>query len=134
MSATSYKAISKNVEIIVMVMFLEDESSEEENNYLWAYIIKIKNKGKERIHLKRRFWRIIDRSGIVNEIVGEGVVGEQPLIDPGETYEYSSAVPLSVPSGLMGGYYEMEKKDGETFQVTIPTFSLDSPFDSIIIN
>lgn len=134
MSAASYKATTSKVEIQVMVMFLEDESSEDENQYLWAYIIKIKNKNDERVHLKRRFWRIIDKLGNAQEISGEGVVGEQPIIEPGETFEYSSAVPLTTPSGLMGGYYEMERKGGATFQVTIPTFSLDSPYESVIIN
>jgi ApaG protein len=134
MAADLYKSTTKNIEISVMVMFLEDESSAEDDHYMWAYIIKIKNKGRERVHLKRRFWRIIDQTGVVNEVAGEGVVGEQPIIDPGETYEYTSAVPLNSPSGLMGGYYEMEKNTGDTFQVTIPTFSLDSPYESIVIN
>jgi ApaG protein len=86
------------------------------------------DRGKERVQLKNRYWKIIDSNGIEQEVRGEGVVGEQPILNPGEKFEYTSGTPLSTPSGFMEGHYEMETIKGNRFEAAIPQFSLDSPF------
>jgi uncharacterized protein affecting Mg2+/Co2+ transport len=81
----------------------------------------------EPVQLKSRYWKITDSLGRTQEVRGEGVIGEQPIIPPGESYEYSSGTPLSTPSGIMVGSYYMETGDGRTLEIDIPAFSLDSP-------
>jgi ApaG protein len=95
---------------------------------VWAYQVTIDNQGNEKVQLKNRYWKIIDSNGSEQEVKGEGVVGEQPVLNPGEKFEYTSGTPLSTPSGFMGGHYEMETKTGKKFEAIIPQFSLDSPF------
>jgi ApaG protein len=123
------KNIKNDITINVDPVYLEDESEPEEDYFLWAYTINILNKSKEPIQLISRYWRITDSQGIIHEVSGEGVVGEQPILNPGESYEYTSGVPLTTPSGIMVGAYMMENDMGESFIVDIPPFSLDSPFD-----
>ena len=98
------------------------------------YTLSINNLGKERVKLKNRFWKIIDSNGIKHEVKGEGVVGKQPVLNPGEKFEYTSGTPLSTPSGFMEGHYEMETINGGRFDASIPLFSLDSPFISDQVN
>ena len=86
------------------------------------------------LRLKNRYWKIIDSNGAKQVVKGEGVVGEQPVLNPGEKFEYTSGTPLSTPSGFMEGHYEMETKNGDKFDVSIPLFSLDSPFISNRLN
>lgn len=129
-----YQFTTNEVRVSVRVTFLEDESSEQGNNFVWAYEVKIENLRKEAVQLLRRYWKIVDAFGHSREVSGEGVIGEQPEILSGSVYHYTSGVPLSTPSGIMGGYYEMVLESGEKFQVTIPTFSLDSPFQNVTIN
>jgi len=121
--------IKNDIIINVDPVYLEDESEPEEDYFLWAYTINILNEGKEPIQLRSRYWRITDNQGIMHEVSGEGVVGEQPILNPGESYEYTSGVPLTTPSGIMVGSYMMENDMEESFIVDIPAFSLDSPFD-----
>jgi len=83
---------------------------------------------------KPRHWRIIDARGQTEEVMGDGVVGEQPLIAPGEIYEYTSGAPLTTPSGLMVGTYQMETSEGDSFDVAIPAFSLDSPYERAMVH
>ncbi|MBT4204062.1 MAG: Co2+/Mg2+ efflux protein ApaG [Rhodobiaceae bacterium] len=123
------KNIKNDITINVDPVYLEDESEPEEDYFLWAYTINILNKSKEPIQLRSRYWRITDSQGIIHEVSGEGVVGEQPILNPGESYEYTSGVPLTTPSGIMVGAYMMENDMGESFIVDTPPFSLDSPFD-----
>ncbi len=123
------KNIKNDITINVDPVYLEDESEPEEDYFLWAYTINILNKSKKPIQLRSRYWRITDSQGIIHEVSGEGVVGEQPILNPGESYEYTSGVPLTTPSGIMVGAYMMENDMGESFIVDIPPFSLDSPFD-----
>ena len=87
-----------------------------------------------KVQLKNRFWQITDSNGSKQEVRGEGVVGEQPILNPGEKFEYTSGTPLSTPSGFMEGYYEMETKTGNKFDASIPLFSLDSPHISTKVN
>ena len=96
--------------------------------------MKLFNLSKESVQLKNRYWKIIDANGTKQEVKGEGVVGEQPILNPGERFEYTSGTPLSTSSGFMEGHYEMETKNGSKFEATIPQFSLDSPFTSNKLN
>jgi ApaG protein len=129
-----YSETTRMVTIFVEPYFLEDESDPEKNAYMWAYHIRIENDGSEPVQLISRYWKITDAMGRVQEVRGEGVVGEQPLLNPGESYEYTSGVPLQTPSGFMGGSYEMISAVGERLNVIIPTFSLDSPFEAHTVN
>ena len=129
-----YEAITRSISVSVELIFLEDQSSPDEDHYVWAYQVKIRNKGLEAVQLLNRHWRITDARGQLQEVKGEGVVGEQPVLNPGEKFEYTSGTPLSTPSGFMEGYYEMENNQGIKFEVYIPQFSLDSPFTSTKLN
>ncbi len=100
----------------------------------WAYTIVIVNSGRETVQLKTRHWIITDGTGRNQEVHGEGVVGEQPILEPGERFEYTSGVPLSTASGFMTGSYQMVTEDGEPFDIDIPTFSLDSPSQKRTLN
>ena len=102
--------------------------------FFWAYTVTIENRGEAPIQLKSRHWRITDGNGQLHDVRGSGVVGEQPVIGPGESYEYTSGCPLGTPSGLMGGEYTMQDVAGERFQIAIPLFSLDSPYADRTLN
>ncbi|RME64021.1 MAG: Co2+/Mg2+ efflux protein ApaG, partial [Alphaproteobacteria bacterium] len=95
--------------------------------HVWGYHIRISNHASQPVQLRRRYWRITDARGQVQEVRGEGVIGEQPRLAPGDSFEYDSGVPLATPSGFMTGHYEMERADGVALIVEIPTFSLDAP-------
>jgi ApaG protein len=122
-----YRAVTNGIEVSVEPYYLDDDSSPEESQYIWAYAVEIRNDSDEPVQLKTRYWKIIDARGHVEEVRGAGVVGEQPVIGPGETFEYSSGCPLSTDSGFMQGSYGMEREDGTAFDVAIPAFSLDLP-------
>lgn len=122
-----YKAITRAIEVSVEPSFMPDRSSPEKHYFFWAYRIVIANRGTETVQLKRRHWIITDATGREQVVKGEGVVGEQPTLGPGETFEYTSGVPLPTPSGFMTGRYQMITDGGEGFEIDIPTFSLDSP-------
>ena len=96
--------------------------------------MRIDNGSDNTVQLRRRHWRITDAVGHVQNVEGDGVVGEQPMLHPGESFEYTSGTPLQTPSGIMVGTYQMETRDGETFDVAIPAFSLDSPHQIIRMN
>ena len=129
-----YEEITEKIKITVKPEFLEEHSDPEEKRFIWAYHIKIENVGSETVQLLSRSWKITDSLGRVQEVTGAGVVGEKPIITPGNSFEYTSGTPLKTPSGFMMGFYKMEKKNGYSFNASIPTFSLDSPHESGIIN
>ncbi|MTI43055.1 ApaG protein [Roseibium hamelinense] len=122
-----YRAVTNGIEVSVEPYYLDDESEPEKSQFIWAYMVEIKNGSRETVQLKNRYWRIMDGLGRVEEVRGPGVVGEQPVLEPGDVYEYSSGCPLATSSGFMEGSYEMERGDGTTFNVVIPAFSLDLP-------
>ncbi len=122
-----YRAVTRQIEVLVEPEFLPERSSPENRQFFWAYSIVIVNEGSETVQLKTRHWTITDGLGQQQEVRGEGVVGEQPVIAPGERYEYTSGVPLTTPSGFMTGSYQMVTESGEKFDLAIPLFSLDSP-------
>ena len=129
-----YKTRTHDIEVTVEPFYLDDQSDPEEARYVWAYHVMIENHGSERVQLISRYWRITDALGHVQEVRGEGVVGEQPVLNPGDSYEYTSGAPLSTPSGVMVGAYSMTTRDGVTFDVDIPAFSLDSPYEERSVN
>ena len=122
-----YEAITRNIRVSVTPQYLESESRPERNNYFWAYTIVIENEGRETVQLRSRYWHITDANGKVSEVRGTGVVGEQPTIEPGGSYSYTSGCPLEAASGIMVGTYQMVSETGEAFEIDIPAFSLDSP-------
>jgi len=94
----------------------------------------IENQGTETVQLLSRHWMITNARGELSEVKGPGVVGEQPILKPGEGFEYTSGAPLNTPSGMMGGAYQMESESGERFDIEIPTFSLDCPNQDLLMN
>ncbi len=129
-----YQATTRDITVEVEPVYLNDQSDPDKGVYVWAYHVKIVNNGEQAVQLRSRYWKITDASGHIQEVQGEGVVGEQPFLPPGESYEYTSGAPLPTPSGIMGGKYHMESLDGSRFSIEIPTFSLDSPFARMSIN
>jgi ApaG protein len=121
-----YRAVTREIEVTVTPRFLSERSSPDSSYYFWAYTINLVNRGGETVQLKTRHWRITDATGKLQEVKGAGVVGEQPVLRPGDSYEYTSGVPLPTPSGFMTGTYGMVTEAGEPFDISIPTFSLDS--------
>jgi ApaG protein len=129
-----YRAITRNIEVTVTPRFMSDRSAPEKSQFFWAYTIEISNNGGETVQLKTRYWHITDAFGRVQEVRGAGVVGEEPVIPPGESFEYTSGVPLQTPSGIMAGRYGMVTEEGENFDIDIPAFSLDSVHTPRTIN
>ena len=114
--------------------FLPERSSAERCEFFWSYTIVITNTGDETVQLRTRHWIITDASGRKQEVRGEGVVGEQPVLGPGERFEYTSGVPLPTASGFMTGRYQMVSESGENFEIDVPAFSLDSPDSKRTLN
>jgi len=129
-----YSETTHGIRITVRPNYLDDQSSPDENHFVWAYHVRIENQGPVTVQLKSRHWKITDAMGRLQEVQGPGVVGEQPVLQPGESFEYTSGTPLSTPSGIMAGSYQMQGPDGQVFDVTIPAFSLDSPHQPIRLN
>ena len=123
-----YEAVTHGIRIKVEPQYLEDQSSPEESYFFWAYTIEIANEGDAKVQLKTRYWCITDANGKIDEVRGPGVVGKTPVLEPGQSFTYTSGCPLATPSGIMVGSYQMQRDDGSLFDVAIPAFSLDSPF------
>ncbi len=125
---TGFHAITAGISVHVQVFYLDDKSDAESGHFVWAYRVTITNKSAVTVQLLKRTWRITDAHGRVQHVHGEGVVGEQPVLEPGESVEYTSGTPLQTASGFMAGQYHMVRTaSGERFDIAIPTFSLDSP-------
>jgi ApaG protein len=129
-----YTKTTRSITVTVRPVYLDDQSSPAEGHYVWAYHVRIENAGNETVQLRTRYWRITDCNGRVQEVRGPGVVGEQPVLRPGEAFEYTSGTPLAAPSGIMVGSYRMETREGDGFDVAIPAFSLDSPHQQVRLN
>jgi ApaG protein len=129
-----YRAVTRKIEVTVTPRFVSERSSPSNGYFFWAYTIDITNLGGETVQLKTRHWRITDANGRLQEVKGPGVVGEEPVLKPGESFEYTSGVPLPTPSGFMVGSYGMVTAAGEHFDIEIPAFSLDSSHADRTIN
>jgi ApaG protein len=123
-----YSKTTGSIEVTVRTAFLADQSKPEAGRFVWAYRVRIQNHGEARVQLLRRTWKITDARGRTQLVEGPGVVGQQPVLEPGEAFEYTSGTPLETPSGFMvGAYHMVELGSGTPFDVAIPAFSLDSP-------
>jgi len=129
-----YSKTTRAITVTVQPSFLEDQSVPAENHYVWAYRVRIENNSGLTVKLLTRHWKITDAMGRLQEVQGAGVVGEQPTLHPGDHYEYTSGTPLTTPSGIMVGSYQMETSEGERFDIAIPAFSLDSPHQAVRLN
>ncbi len=129
-----YRAVTRNIEVTVSPRFLPDRSAPDKGHFFWAYTVEITNLGQKTVQLKTRHWHITDAQGRVQEVRGAGVVGEEPVLGPGESFEYTSGVPLPTSSGFMSGSYSMVTTDGERFDIEVPAFSLDSAPGARTIN
>ena len=129
-----YRAVTHDIQVTVFPEFLPERSDPENARYVWAYTIEIANLGRLRVQLISRYWQITDGNGLVEEVRGLGVVGEQPVLNPGETFRYTSGGPLGTPSGIMTGSYRLADDTERAFEVEIPAFSLDSPQPGRVLN
>ena len=127
MAQSMYQQRTRSIQISVEPFYVDDQSSPANSRFVFGYHVKIDNQGEEAVQLMSRYWRITDALGRTVEVEGPGVVGEQPLIEPGDLFEYTSRAPLATPSGVMIGRYQMITASGEAFDADIPAFSLDAP-------
>ena len=121
-----YAATTSGITVRVAPSYLPDQSDPDYPRFVWAYHIRLENHSDRTVQLIARHWIIMDAAGRREEVEGEGVVGEQPILDPGQSYDYVSGCPLSTPSGTMHGSYAMAA-EGELFDVEIPAFALEHP-------
>lgn len=130
-----YSASTRSITVTVNPTYLEEDSTPASHEFRWSYRVRIENHGSSTVQLLSRYWRITDSIGRIQEVRGAGVVGEQPVLQPGQAFEYQSWTPLQTPSGIMDGHYLMEDREsGEQFDVAIPAFSLDSPYQPVRLN
>jgi ApaG protein len=124
-----YERTTNGIRVSVKPSFIDDQSNPDDSQYLWSYTVRIENKGRETVQLISRYWHITDAAGHVKEVRGPGVVGAQPVLAPGQSFEYTSGCPLSTASGYMVGKYQMRGASGEDFEADIPAFLLESPHE-----
>ncbi len=129
-----YRMTTDNIQVSVVPHFMADQSKPEVNQFFWSYTIEIWNQRNVPVQLLSRHWKITDATGALHEVKGQGVIGQQPVIAPGQRFEYTSGCPLETPQGFMVGSYEMLSHDGLHFKVDVPAFSLDSPFCHRVLN
>jgi ApaG protein len=129
-----YEKVTRDIQVMVEPFYLEERSDPEDAHYVWAYRVTIVNRSEAAVQLLSRYWHITDGTGKVEEVVGDGVVGEQPELGPGDSFQYTSGCPLSTPSGIMVGRYTMVDENGKRFDIAIPAFSLDIPDRSRTVN
>ncbi|MEM7291377.1 MAG: Co2+/Mg2+ efflux protein ApaG [Pseudomonadota bacterium] len=122
-----FEAVTRDISVNVMPVYIDERSDPDSSRYFWAYRVHISNNSGEAVQIMSRYWKITDANGHVEEVRGDGVVGEQPLIEPGNDYAYTSGCPLMAPSGIMVGSYLVESETGERFEIDIPAFPLDLP-------
>ena len=124
-----YERETRSIKVAVKPAYLDDQSDPDDRHYVWSYTVTIENKGAEPVQLISRYWNITDAAGRVQEVRGPGVVGAQPVIAPGQKFQYTSGCPLPTASGYMSGRYQMQAASGESFEAEIPGFLLESPYE-----
>ena len=129
-----YETVTQGIRVRVTPQYLEEESSPHDGRFVWAYTVHIVNEGSETVQLRSRHWRITDATGRTEEVKGDGVVGQTPVMAPGTSFRYTSSCPLATPSGIMMGTYQMTTGTGQSIDVAIPAFSLDSPHSKPRLN
>lgn len=129
-----YSKTTHDITVTVQPFFLEQQSNPDDDHFVWAYHVAIENNGSEPVVLRNRHWFISDAAGRSQHVHGRGVVGEEPLIPTGGSYEYTSGTHLNAPSGVMLGQYDMVTAQGKKLSIDIPAFSLDSPHQTRHLN
>jgi ApaG protein len=129
-----FKAKTHGVSVTVMPVYIDERSNPESSQYFWAYRVVIENDSDQTLQLLTRYWKITDSNGHVEEVRGDGVIGEQPVLKSGENFSYTSGCPLSTPSGIMVGSYYMQNEKGEMLEIAVPAFPLDLPDIRPVIN
>lgn len=130
-----FEAQTAGVLVRVEPRFLPEQSAPDESRFFWAYTIEILNLSPDTVQLVSRAWEITDENGLTQKVQGPGVIGQQPVLKPGQSFTYTSGAPLAAPSGVMVGTYSMVRIDnGEMFEVAVPAFPLDSPYISRRVN
>jgi len=129
-----YEQRTEDVIVRVAPEFLAEQSNPRDSRFIWAYTVEIDNQSGRDLTVTERFWQIADSRGQVQEVRAAGVVGETPMVKSGETFRYTSGAPLTAPSGMMRGSYTMQSEDGESFDIVVPTFLLDSPHEGHFLN
>ena len=124
-----FERTTRNIRVAVKPAYLDDQSDPDEGQFLWSYTVTIENNGAEAVQLMSRYWHITDGEGRVQEVRGPGVVGAQPVLEPGQVFQYTSGCPLPTASGFMTGRYQMRAASGEAFEAEIPAFILESPYE-----
>ena len=127
-----YSCVTRDIEITVAPEFMPDRSDERQGQFFWAYTIEIANTGRHVVQVTHRHWKITDANGRLEEVQGKGVVGQQPVLKPGDVFRYTSGCPLPTPSGFMVGTYRVVAEGGEAFEADIPMFSLDRPTKRVL--
>ena len=122
-----FVATTRGIRVTVTPQYLPDQSDPAKAQFVWAYHVRIENRGDVTAQLRSRHWKITDGLGRRQEVKGPGVVGKTPRLRPGEMFEYTAGTSLSTPSGFMGGTYQMVSEQDEDFDIEVPTFSLDMP-------
>lgn len=133
-SLYTFEKTTNDIRVLVTPVFMDEESRPEEHFYLWAYQVRIENRSPSSIKILDRQWKVIDAHGTTQNISSVGVFKDQPALKPGDAFEYTNTIPLGTTSGFMTGKYALEKTRGTFVDVEIPTFSLDSPYDSHLLN
>ena len=123
----TYRETTNYISVSVSPEYLHQQSEPSDNHFTWAYHVHIENSGSTSIQVLARHWKVTDIKGQSHEIVGDGLVGKQPILKSGEVFRYSSGTPLSTPSGFMSGSFLLITEGGELFNALVPSFSLDSP-------
>ena len=129
-----FSKVTRQIKVTAVPTFLNEHSEPSDGHYVWAYTIQLENHGDDTVQLVNRYWHITDEQGLVQEVRGPGVIGETPVLQPGQAFQYTSGTSLHTPSGIMMGTYEMVNTNGEHFDVDIPAFSLDCPFQKAALN
>jgi ApaG protein len=125
------EAVTRNIRVTVEPEYAAGRSNPQQNQWFWLYTVRVSNEGRETVQLISRHWIITDAMGKVDEVRGPGVVGKQPILEPGESFEYTSGCPLRTPFGSMRGTYQMVTDRQEHFDVEIPAFTLIEPSPTI---
>jgi ApaG protein len=125
------EAITRNIRVRVEAQYDSSRSTPQQNQWFFLYTVRITNEGKETVKLISRHWIITDGMGKVEEVRGPGVVGHQPVLAPGQSFEYTSGCPLTTPFGTMHGTYQMVNQASEQFDIEIAPFTLTEPYSSV---
>lgn len=126
---TTYEMRTHDIAVRVEPRFLDEHSEPSDDHFVWAYDVELINHGDQPVQIMSRYWKITDADGRIEEVAGDGVVGKQPVLEPGDQFRYQSATPLTTPSGIMMGYYLVQSSDDRLLKIDIPAFSLDSPYE-----